>query len=129
MSRFTSLALVLFLAFSALACGSDDEDGDEALTVGNASSCEHLADASIPIMQTLLDAASEMTMADLTAEEPPEAISNFETRMNEVGERSVELNCSEDEIIDLLDARVDQLTASGPVGELLLEVFQEGRFR
>lgn len=121
-----SLALVLMLAFGAIACGSDDED-DEPPTVSNADSCEELADAFIPIIQSVLDEASEMTMAEMTSGEEPEFLGDLEDQVSEAEAKSNELECTDDEMGALLEERFDELTASGPVGEMILEgMRQEG---
>lgn len=126
MVRILSLALVLMLAFGAVACGSDDDDADdEPLTVANADSCEELADASIGVMQNVLDAVSELSMADMMAEEEPDVFGDFEQDLENAEAKSNELNCSDEEMASLLEERVSNLTASGPVGEMVLQMLQE----
>ena len=122
-----SLALVLMLAFGAVACGSDDED-DEPLTAANAESCEELADAVIGTMQDVLDTVSELSMEELMAEEQPEVLGEFEQDMQAAEEKSNDLDCSDDEMAELLNDRVDQLKAEGAVGELVLQMLQEEGF-
>lgn len=128
MTRFLSFALVLMLALSVVACGSDDADEDEEPSVANAETCADLMDAFMPVMQGVLDAASDMSMADMMSEEEPAFLTDFEDELNEIEAKSDELNCQEDELQALLLERADQLTASGPVGELLLEMMNEESF-
>lgn len=125
MVRLMSLVLALMLALGAVACGSDeDEAEDELLSVANAESCEELADAFMPIMQDVLDAVSEMSMEELTSGEEPEVLGEFEGRMEEVEAKSNDLSCEDDEMAALLEERVDDLTASGPVAEMVLEAIR-----
>lgn len=126
MYRYLSIALVAVLALAAVACGGDDEDDNAPVTVANAETCEQLMDAFIPVMQDLLDAVSDMSMADLMSDEEPEFLADFEDRMDEIGDKSDELDCQDDELQELLMERADQLTASGAVGELFLEAIRDG---
>lgn len=128
-TRFMSIALVLMLAFAAVACGGGDDDNaadSGPVSMSDAETCEQLADAFMPLMQEVLDSLSELSMADLMAmEEDPEVLDQFEDRLDEVSEKSSELNCDSDEMAALLGARMDQLTATGPVAELVLELIRE----
>ena len=128
MTSIFRIALVFALALGLVACGSEDDNGDDDVTVDSADTCEQLVDATIPVMQEILDAVSEMSMEDIMSEEEPEELADFETRMEEIGERAEDMNCDDDEMGTLLEARVGDLTAEGPVGELLLEVIQSGEF-
>lgn len=123
-----SFALVLMLALSAVACGSNDEDEDDAPTIANAETCADLMDAFMPVMQGVLDAVSDMSMAEMMSEEEPEFLAEFEDDLDEIEAKSNELDCQEDELQALLLERADQLTASGPVGELLLQMMQDESF-
>lgn len=125
--RLMSLALVLVLAFGAIACGSDDED-DDPPTAANADTCEELADAVIGTMQGVLDAVSDMSMDEMLAEEEPEFLGDFEQDMQDAETKSNELDCSDEEMGELLNDRVDSLTAEGPVGEMVLEMLQQEGF-
>jgi hypothetical protein len=125
--RLMSMALVLMLSFGAIACGSDDED-DEPPTAANAETCEELADAFVGTMQGVLDAVSELSMEDIMAEEEPEVLGDFEQDLEDAEAKSEELDCSDDEMAELLNDRVDDLTADGPVAELVLQMLQEEGF-
>jgi hypothetical protein len=126
MTRLLSFALVLMLALSVVACGSDDED--EEPTIDNAETCADLMDAFMPVMQGVLDAVSDMSMAELMSEDEPEVLGEFEEDLDAIEAKSNELDCQDDELQALLLERVDQLTASGPVAELLLEMMNEESF-
>ena len=127
MVRVFSLMLVFIMSLSIVACGSEDED--EEPSVANADSCEELVDAFMPIMQGVLDAVSEMSMEEIMAsEEEPEILGEFEEDLDAVEEKSNELDCQDDELQALLEDRIDELTASGPVGELVLQMIREEGF-
>jgi hypothetical protein len=123
------LVLVLVLSLVLVACGGDDEGTDvAAVSVADATTCEQLVDAFMPLMQEVLDAVSDMTMGELTSGDPPEVLDDFEERMEEIGAKSDDLNCDDDEVSEMLASRAGELEASGPVGELLLEIITEGNF-
>jgi hypothetical protein len=130
MVKLTSMLLVLLLALGAVACGGSDDDADEdqVATVENAETCEELVDAFMPIMQGVLDAVSDMSIAELMADEEPDVLDDFEEQLDAVEAKSDELDCQEDELNALLEERLDQLTATGPVGELILELIREEGF-
>lgn len=117
------MALVLILALAVSACGGDDDDGGP-VSVADATSCEQVADAFVPLMQEVLDAVADLTMADLMSEDTPEPLVDFEGRMEELGAKSEELNCTDEEMTALLADRIDELEAEGPVGEFLLEALR-----
>ncbi|MEZ4522524.1 MAG: hypothetical protein R3A46_12900 [Thermomicrobiales bacterium] len=106
------------------ACGGDDDDDDTG-SIEDADSCEEVGDVFIDEIQVLLDELSDMSLADLQSEDQPEAMTNFETNVEEIGAKSDELGCSDEEISQILQDRVDELEADGPVPELLLEGIQQ----
>lgn len=123
------MALVLVLALAAAACGGDDDDSNGgSISVADATNCEQVVDAFMPLMQELLDSMSDLTMTDLMSDDPPESLANFEERMEEVGAKSEELNCEDDEMARLLNSRVNDLTAEGPVAEFILELLKSEGF-
>jgi hypothetical protein len=129
MVKLTSMLLVLLLALGAVACGGDDdEEEDQVATVENAETCADLMDAFMPIMQEVLDTVSDMSIAEMAADDEPEFLDDFEERLDAIEVKSDELDCQEDELNVLLEERIDQLTATGPVGELLLELMREEGF-
>lgn len=126
--KILSVALVLVLALTAAACGGDDDDNGGSISVADATNCEQVVDAFMPILQDLLNSMSDLTMADLMSDTPPEPLADFEQRLDEVGNKSDELNCSDAEMASLLNNRVDDLTAEGPVAEFLLELLKSEGF-
>ena len=119
------LAIVLMLSLIIAACGGDDDDDNGAVTnIEDAETCEQVADIAIAEIQNLLDAVSNLTMADLMSEDEPEALTNFETEFEAIGDKADEIGCSDEEMQGLFEDRVDSLTAEGPVGELLLQGLQ-----
>jgi len=120
--KFLSMVLALTLALTLAACGGDD--GDDPVSVADATNCEQLVDAFIPLMQDMLDSVSDMTMADMMSDDTPEPLVEFEADMEELTAKSDELECDDDEMSELLEGRIDELEADGPVAELLLEALK-----
>lgn len=118
------MALALVLALTAVACGGDDEP----VAIADATNCEQVMDAFIPLMQEILDSMSDLTMADLMSDDTPEPLLDFEERMEEIGAKAEDLDCSDDEMASMLEDRVDELEAEGPVAEFVLEILKEGDF-
>lgn len=121
--KFFTLGIALVLALTLVACGGDDGD-DEPVAIEDATNCEQVVDAFIPVMQEVLDSVSELSMTDLMAEDTPDPLVDFEERMEAIGDKSDELNCSDEEMSELLVDRVDELEADGPVAEFLLEALK-----
>lgn len=130
MKRLVGSLLVFVLMFIIVACGSDDEDdAAEAVTVENATTCEQLMDLFIPAVQTMLDASSDVSMDELMGSgDTPEFLADFESTVEEIGAKSDEIGCESAEMQTLFDARVDDLTAEGAVGEFLLSSIKEIEF-
>jgi hypothetical protein len=105
-SRVTAVCIAGAIAFTA--CGGDAE----------ADSCEEVVDETLALIQNAIDQASEMSMADLAAEEEPAFVAELETEGAALEERAEELDCDEQQVIDRLD-EID--VEEGSVGELILE--------
>lgn len=119
-----SFGLALVLALTLVACGGDDNGNDEPVAIADATSCEQVIDAFMPLMQEVLDAVSDMSLTDLMAEDTPDPLVDFEERMEEIAAKAEDLNCSDEDMSAMLVDRVDELTAEGPVGEFLLEALK-----
>jgi hypothetical protein len=131
MTKMLSLGLGIILALAVAACGGDETSSggsNSPVTIASASNCDQVMDAFIPLMQELLNSMSDLTLTDLASEETPESLVAFEERMEEIGSRAEELNCSDEELKGLLVDRVDELSATGPVAEFLLEILKSGEF-
>lgn len=118
------MLLVFVLVFAA--CGGDDDDDDDAASIAEADTCEEVGEFFLDEMQVLLDDLSDADLADLSGEEQPEALTNFEEAVGEISDKSDEIGCTDEEIQTFLEENVGDLEAEGPVAELLLQGFQEG---
>lgn len=129
MVRLIGPLVVLVLMFGIVACGGDDTDLTTTaapVTIETASSCAELMDLFMPIVQRLLDSTADMSMAEIAAmSEPPEFVTDFEASVDEISEKSDELDCGSEEMQALFDARVGDLTANGEAAEFLLESINE----
>jgi hypothetical protein len=104
------------LAVVAAACGGG----------ADANSCEGVADEAIGLFQGLIDEIDGMSAADLgNATELP-ALTELESDMEALGEKSEQLGCSDAEMEELFQDRVGTLTAKTAFGEVMLEGFKEG---
>ena len=81
-------------------------------------SCDDVVDETLALIQSAIDQANEMSMADLAAEEEPAFVAELETEGAALEERAEELDCDEQQVIDRLD-EID--VEEGSVGELILE--------
>ncbi len=92
--------------------------------IGN---CDELVDAGLASVQYALDELGSMSLEELAAlgDQLPPAIEE----LNELGiameDRGTELGCDPDAIEAGLIARVDELEARGPLGELILQGLKE----
>lgn len=120
------LALLLVFMLVIAACGGDDDDDDAPLSVETADTCEDVGDLFIDEIQTLLDELSGLDMSALASEDQPEALTNFEANAEEIEAKSSELGCSDEEMAEILQDRVDELEAEGPLAEMLLDGITEG---
>lgn len=122
MRKFLALMLVFMLVFAA--CGGDDDD--DAGSIEDADTCEDVGEIFMAEMQTLLDELSDVELSEFTGDTQPEAMTNFETSIDEISAKSDEIGCTDEEIQSFLEDNIDELEADGPVAELLLQGLQEG---
>jgi len=123
MKKFTILALLL--AIVAAACGDDDASGDPA-SIGT---CDAAADATIDLVQDVIDELESMSPAEVGALTQGEEFPGFvelAARGEVLGLKVEELACSD--INDLVTARADQLTADPANGftQLIVEGTKSG---
>lgn len=112
------LALLLAGMLVFAACGDDD---DGAVTnIDDAESCEDVADVTINEIQVFLDDLSEMELEEFSGDEEPQAFTDFKAEMDEAEAKAGELDCTEDEMAELVSDRFDELETDGPVAELIL---------
>lgn len=123
MRKLLPLFLVFVLVFAA--CGGDDDD-DDVSSIEDADTCEEVGDVFVEDMQTLLDELSDTDISEFTGDEQPQALTDFEANIDEISAKSDEIGCSDEEIQTILEDRIDDLEADGPVAEILLQGFQEG---
>ena len=114
------IVLLLALALTAAACGGDDYGLD---------TCEGVADATIDLVQDVIDELEAMSPADMGAltqgQEFP-AFVEIETRGAELGQTAQELACTN--IDALVTERADQLEADPANGftQLIVEGTRNG---
>ena len=112
------LALVLSLVLSA--CGG-----------GEPETCEDIADVTIDLMQDLIDDV-EKEVGDMTVEElnatggDLPSVERFEEEATKINERALELQCSQATIESLVAERVNQLEATTPIGQFMVEAIRSG---
>lgn len=111
------LAVAVF-GLVVAACGGDG---------GDAGSCADIADEGIAAIQEVINEIDTMSLDDLTAlgSEDPEFITDMETRMDELDERSTELGCSDEELAELVQDRVGDLSADSEFGQLMIDQFSD----
>lgn len=119
------LLLLLVLSLALAACGGDDDDDNgDAGTIEGAENCEDLGDVFIAELQTLLDGLSDLDISAISADEEPEAMTNFEENLDGMDEKAQELGCEDEDMAEILEDGVDDLEAEGPLAELVLESFR-----
>ena len=118
------LPLLLVFALALAACGGDDDDDNDVASVDDAETCEDIGDVFISEMQTLLDELSELDISDVSGDDQPEAMTDFEENLNGLDEKAQELDCSDEEMAEILEGRVDDLEADGPLAEIVLDAFR-----
>ncbi len=97
------VVLLLVLALAAAACGGNDYGLD---------TCEGVADATIDLVQDVIDELESMSPADvgaLTQGQAFPAFTEIETRGAELGQKAEELACTN--LDALVTERADQLKA------------------
>jgi hypothetical protein len=124
MRKLLPLLLVFMLVLAA--CGGDDDDDDDVGGIEDAESCDDVGNAFLDEMQVLLDELSDVSISDFSGDEQPEAMTNFESAIDDISAKADELECSDEEMADFLRDNLDELEADGPVAELLLDSFREG---
>jgi hypothetical protein len=98
---------------------------------GAAETCEELADETIELVQAMIDEVED-EMGDTTIEEilasegDLPSLDRFRDRAAEVDERATELQCGQDELQTLIQARAGELEATTPIGELIIDGIRSG---
>jgi len=114
------ILLVLVLSLVLSSCGG-----------GQPETCEDIADVTIDLMQDLIDDVEE-EVGDMTVEElnatggDLPSVEKFEGEATKINERAVELSCSQTTIESLVAERVDQLEATTPIGQFMVEAIRSG---
>lgn len=119
------IGLLLVLALVAAACGDDDDAG------GALDTCEGVADATIVLVQDVIDELESMTPSEVGAltqqgAESFPAFAAIAERGTELGTAAQDLGCTD---IDAMVAeRADQLEADPANGftQLIVEGTQQG---
>ena len=118
-------AVVLAFALFAAACGGDDASDDPA----SIDSCEGVADATIGLMQDVIDIIGGLDAAALGAlmsGDQPEEFDTLEETAGIIGQKGEELSCTN--LNELLAERVDQLSVAddNAIGQLIVQGIIEG---
>ena len=124
------ITLVLATAMLVAACGDDDAAGDADLTdPASIGSCDVLADATILMLQDVIDFMGALTPEQFAAlgEGPNETLDEIAVRGEALGTRAGELQC--EDIDALVAERADQLTAEADnaMGQLIIQGTRDGQ--
>ena len=128
MKKVFALLAALMLVFAA--CGDSDDSGSNGGDggggdVASVGDCDDLVDEAMDMLQDVLDELSALSLEDITAlgesGDEPEALQDLTERGDALQARADELDCSDEEMGAAVIARVDELEASGPFAELILE--------
>ncbi len=107
--------LVAALGLVAGACGGDSGGG----------SCESVADDAIQVFQEVIDEFDNMTLEEAgTLDDEPAFVTDMEAKFEALQEEADDLGCSDAEMEELFLARIDNLTAEGLLGEMMIQEFQ-----
>jgi hypothetical protein len=122
MKKFT--AVVLAFALLAAACGDDDAADPASITT-----CEGAADATITLLQKVIDIIGGLdpaALGALMAGEMPDSFTALEETATVIGLKAEELAC--DNLPALLTDRADQLTAAddNAIGQLIIQGVVDG---
>jgi hypothetical protein len=120
------LPLLLIFTLVLAACGGDDDDDDDVGGIEGAETCDEVGEVFLDEMQVLLDGLSDLSVADISSDEQPEALTEFDASIEEIGAKGDELGCTDEELATFLEENIDELEADGPVPELILQSLQEG---
>lgn len=126
MVRFWSVVLVVILALAAVACGGDDDEPEVddtptgPLTVETARTCDQVMDLYIGSFQGMLDTVAELTMEEVASGEWAEEFEEDDG----TDAKWAELNCGgDDQFNQQFRDRLPELTADGPVAEIVLQAW------
>jgi hypothetical protein len=98
------------------ACGGSDS-----------ASCEGIAEDAMGLVQGLIDEIDGMSLEELSSL-GDEFTSDFEAQFEDLEARADDANCSDSEMADLVEERVDDLTAETEFGDLFIEQFRAEGF-
>lgn len=102
--------------------------GDSGGSSGGFSDCDELAQGGIELLQDVLDEVSDMSLEEFAAAadtgDDPEFLTKFQGRADALEAGQADLECSDSELQSYILDNLDQLEATGTVGELLLEAIK-----
>ena len=112
-------AVAIVIGLIAAACG------------GEAATCEELADQTIDLAQELIDDVEDelgnVTLDELLATEfELPAVQGFAEQSREIDERGAELGCTPQQMQQLVQSRIGELSAETPVGQLIIDGIASG---
>lgn len=92
---------------------------------GGASTCDELADDAVKLIQELIDDVEaelgDASLDELGANEDLPSLGEYDRKSDELDRQADELGCSSTQMRDLVSARSDRLTATTPVGKLIID--------
>lgn len=118
LTRTILFAVVLVLALSA--CGGSQPE-----------TCDEIADATIDLMQDLIDDV-EKEVGDMSVEEliatqgDLPSVEQFQEDAAEIDEQALELGCTQTEIQAAVTGKAGSLEASTPIGQFIIEAIRTG---
>ncbi len=94
---------------------------------GSSAGCEAVADDAIGLVQGVIDQIDALAPQDFAAIGDT-LLTEFEQAFVELERRAEDADCSEEQMQDLLDERVGNLTAASDLGRLLIAQFSSEDF-
>jgi len=95
-----------------------------------AATCDELADEAIDLIQELIDDVEaelgDASLDELGATQDLPSLDEYERKAGELDGKADDLGCSNSELSDLVSARGDQLEATTPIGNLIIEGITSG---
>ncbi len=108
-------AVIAAVVLVAAACG------------GSSADCQAVADDAIELVQGLIDQIDSVAPEDFAAIDDT-LLTEFEQAFVELERRADEADCSGQQMSDLMDDRVGDLTAESDLGRLLVAQFSSEEF-
>jgi len=96
---------------------------------GSDASCSGIVDDGMAIVQDVIDEFDAMTTDDLMSMgsgEEPAFLTDMQAKLDDLDKKSTDAGCTDEELQQLFQDKVGQLTAKSDIGQMMVDEMKSG---